>query len=40
SPTCEHITIWIWNRLKPYLPGMTRITLREGANSGCTYAGE
>lgn len=40
SPTCEHITIWIWRRLKPQLPGLTRITLREGANSGCTYAGE
>ncbi|MCA9273808.1 MAG: 6-carboxytetrahydropterin synthase QueD [Phycisphaerales bacterium] len=40
SPTCERITVWIWNRLKPHLPGMTRITLREGENSGCTYAGE
>jgi 6-pyruvoyltetrahydropterin/6-carboxytetrahydropterin synthase len=40
SPTCERIAVWIWNRLKPELPGMTRITLREGENSGCTYAGE
>lgn len=40
SPTCENITLWIWNRLKPKLPGLTRITVREGENSGCTYAGD
>ncbi|RNC81679.1 MAG: 6-carboxytetrahydropterin synthase QueD [Phycisphaera sp.] len=40
SPTCENITLWIWNRLKPELPGLTRITVREGENSGCTYNGD
>ena len=39
SPTCENITLWIWGRLKPKLPGLTRITVREGVNSGCTYSG-
>ena len=40
SPTCENITLWIWSRLKPKLPGLTRLTLREGKNSGCIYSGE
>lgn len=40
QPTTELIAIWIWDRLKPDLPGLCRIQLWENQNSGCTYAGE
>ncbi len=39
QPTTEHIAMWIWDRLKPRLPGLVRLTLWENANSGCTYEG-
>ena len=39
QPTTEHIAMWIWDRLKPRLPGLARLTLWENANSGCTYSG-
>lgn len=34
NPTCEHIATWIWNRLKPELPGLCRIELRETEHCG------
>lgn len=40
QPTTELIALWIWNNLKPDLPGLSRITLYENANSGVTYCGE
>ena len=39
QPTTERIAMWIWVRLKPALPGLSRLTLWENANSGCEYAG-
>lgn len=40
QPTTELICVWIWDRLKPKLPGLCRLKLWENQNSGCTYAGE
>ena len=40
QPTTERIAAWIWDRLKPELPGLARLTLWENANGGCTYSGE
>ena len=40
NPTSEHIVRWIWARLKPVLPALSRIVLRETCTSGCTYSGE
>ncbi|MEM8758506.1 MAG: 6-carboxytetrahydropterin synthase QueD [Planctomycetota bacterium] len=40
QPTTERIAVWLWDRLKPALPGLTRIELWENANSGVVYAGE
>lgn len=39
NPTSENIAIWIWNRLKPALPELSRIEIRETCTSGCVYTG-
>jgi 6-pyruvoyltetrahydropterin/6-carboxytetrahydropterin synthase len=39
QPTVEHIAVWIWDRLKPAVPGLSRVVLWENAKSGCGYAG-
>lgn len=39
QPTTEHIAMWIYDRLKPELPHLSRVVLWENANSGVTYAG-
>jgi 6-pyruvoyltetrahydropterin/6-carboxytetrahydropterin synthase len=38
-PTSENIARWIWDRLKPALPGLTAIVLHEGASARCEYRG-
>lgn len=40
NPTSEVLVRWIWVRLAPILPGLSRLTLHETCTSGCTYAGE
>jgi 6-pyruvoyltetrahydropterin/6-carboxytetrahydropterin synthase len=39
NPTCEVIAIWIWERLKPSLPRLDRITIHETCTAGCSYQG-
>lgn len=40
NPTSEHLARWIWVRLLPALPGLSRVVVRETCTSGCAYAGE
>jgi 6-pyruvoyltetrahydropterin/6-carboxytetrahydropterin synthase len=40
QPTTELIAVWIWRELITDLPGLSRVTLYENANSGVTYRGE
>jgi 6-pyruvoyltetrahydropterin/6-carboxytetrahydropterin synthase len=40
NPTSEIIARWIWQRLKPCLPQLSRIVIRETCQSGCIYEGE
>lgn len=40
NPTSENIAIWIWNHLKPNLPSLSRVEIRETCTSGCIYSGE
>ena len=40
NPTSENIARWIWERLKPELPGLSKITLHETCEAGCIYEGE
>ncbi|MCB1615935.1 MAG: 6-carboxytetrahydropterin synthase QueD [Pseudomonadales bacterium] len=39
NPTSENIAIWIWERLKPSLPLLSKVVIRETCNSGCVYTG-
>jgi len=40
NPTSENIARWIWQRLQPTLPGLSRILVRETCTSGCEYRGD
>jgi len=40
NPTAEVIARWIWVRLKPSLPGLSKIKLNETCTSGCVYQGD
>lgn len=37
NPTAEIVTMWIWRRLKPVLPELKRIELKETPSSGVIY---
>ena len=39
NPTSEVIAAWIWERLAPALPGLSRVVVRETCTSGATYDG-
>ncbi len=40
NPTSEVIARWIWTRLKPELPQLSKIKIWETCNAGCVYRGE
>ncbi|HYH83584.1 MAG TPA: 6-carboxytetrahydropterin synthase QueD [Longimicrobium sp.] len=40
NPTSEVLARWLWARLRPDLPFLARIVVRETCTSGCTYQGE
>ncbi len=40
NPTSEVLAQWIWQELKPALPQLTAVTVRETCTSGCTYRGD
>lgn len=40
NPTSENLARWIWQRLKPALPLLSQIVVRETCTSGCIYRGE
>ncbi len=39
NPTCENLAIWIWNRVKPVVPLLSRVETFETCTSGCIYCG-
>jgi 6-pyruvoyltetrahydropterin/6-carboxytetrahydropterin synthase len=39
NPTSENLAIWVWQRLKPRLPGLAKVVVHETCTSGCEYAG-
>jgi 6-pyruvoyltetrahydropterin/6-carboxytetrahydropterin synthase len=39
NPTSENLAIWIWDKLKPALPMMSKIEVKETCTSGCIYTG-
>jgi 6-pyruvoyltetrahydropterin/6-carboxytetrahydropterin synthase len=40
NPTSEVLAKWIWRRLKPALPQLSRVEINETCTSGCIYQGE
>lgn len=40
NPTSEILARWIWQRLKPSLPALSRVAVAETCASGCVYQGE
>jgi 6-pyruvoyltetrahydropterin/6-carboxytetrahydropterin synthase len=40
NPTSELLAQWIWQRLKPALPGLAKLVVMETPSSGCIYCGE
>ena len=40
NPTSEVIAKWVWERLHPYLPQLSKIELHETCTAGCIYRGE
>jgi 6-pyruvoyltetrahydropterin/6-carboxytetrahydropterin synthase len=40
NPTSENLARWIWENLKPTLPQLSKVVVRETCTAGCVYAGE
>ncbi|MGB9429573.1 MAG: 6-carboxytetrahydropterin synthase QueD [Gammaproteobacteria bacterium] len=40
NPTSENLARWIWQRLKPSLPQLSKVVIAETCTSGCVYRGE
>lgn len=40
NPTSEVLARWIWCRLRPRLPLLSEVCVRETCTSGCAYRGE
>jgi 6-pyruvoyltetrahydropterin/6-carboxytetrahydropterin synthase len=39
NPTSENLARWIWVRLQPDLPVLSRVVVQETCNAGCIYTG-
>ena len=39
NPTSEHLAVWIWQRLRPALPTLDAVEVRESGHSGVVYRG-
>lgn len=40
NPTSERLAQWIWQKLKPDMPGLSKIVVQETRQSGCIYSGD
>jgi 6-pyruvoyltetrahydropterin/6-carboxytetrahydropterin synthase len=40
NPTSENLARWVWQRLKPVLPQLVKVTVRETCTAGCVYSGD
>ena len=40
NPTSENMSVWLWSILKPQLPQLCQLVIRETPTSGCIYKGE
>ena len=40
NPTSENLARWLWRRLRPALPRLSSVVVRETCTMGCEYRGE
>ena len=40
NPTSENLAAWIWQKLKPALPQLSSVRVKETCTSGCIYRGK
>lgn len=40
NPTSENLARWVWQQLKPKLPALSRVEIRETCTAGCVYRGD
>jgi 6-pyruvoyltetrahydropterin/6-carboxytetrahydropterin synthase len=40
NPTSEVLAVWIWQRLKPALPNLSKVVINETCTTGCSYQPE
>jgi 6-pyruvoyltetrahydropterin/6-carboxytetrahydropterin synthase len=40
NPTSENLARWIWQKLRPALPGLAKVVVAETCTSGCMYRGD
>ncbi len=40
NPTSEVLSVWIWQQMKPQLPLLSAVMVKETCTAGCTYRGE
>lgn len=40
NPTSENFARWIWNRIQPQLPLLSKVIVNETCTCGCIYRGE
>src|SRR5262245_56541932 len=39
NPTSENLAHWVWNRVSPSLPLLSKVVICETCTCGCTYTG-
>ncbi len=39
NPTSENLAKWVWNRIKPDLPMLSSVHVKETCTAGCIYTG-
>lgn len=39
NATCENVARWIWYHLKPTLPSLSQVVVKETCTAGCIYSG-
>lgn len=40
NPTSENIARWIWGKVKPELPGLSKVAVKETCTAGSIYSGD
>ena len=40
NPTSENLSRWLWERVEPAVPGLSRVVVRETCDTGCVYRGK